>query len=886
MQHPKNTEPSPLLLRLFRWFCKPEYHPDIEGDLLEMFEDRCDARGHRHAQWLLFFDILLLFRPSLIKPLSGLNPFKYPTMFKSNLKIAWRHLVKQRFVTIINLSGLIIGMTAALFIWQYVNYERSYDDFHELEDRIYRVRTDRIDDGVPFMQFAGGTAGIAPLMKKSFPEVEDYVKLYGSGEAIFAYGDNQSIRGEKVYFATASIFDVFSFPMVQGDPQTALTEPFTACLSETTARKLFGDENPVGKTITRNKTQQYKVTGVFADCPSNSHLKFNILLSYVTFSDVLTEGDASETSLTWDGFFSYLLLKPQTDWQALEAKIPDAVAANYNEGIQESVAFYLQPLEDIHLNSNYLIEAEVNGSGSTVKFLLIIGISVLLIAWFNYINLSTANSELRAKEVGVRKVLGGSPNKLVGQFLTEAALLNLFAIAVSFFLVWALHPFFESLIGEDIPRILFSDSSLLGITAGILVLGTLLSGLYPAFILSSFKPILTLKPGAVGKSSGSGKWLSRGLVTMQFIASVALIAGTMIVYRQLHFLQDTKLGLNIDQTLIVKGPKGLDSTIVQKAAVFKQQVENIGEVKKLAASTSIPGQSFGWTAGGVHRLGTPDEDSENFHVMAADVDYTQLYEMELAAGRHMSDAMVSDGSTACLLNETGVELLKFDSPEDAIGKSIEFWGEQFTIIGVLKDFYQESPKAEVEPLVLRARPANWGVDYYSVKLNTQQLTKSLAGIEASWSNIFPGNPFEYFFLDEHFNQLYESETQFSKVFTLFSGLAIFVSCLGLFALVTFMTERKRKEIGVRRVLGASVGNIVGLLSRDFIKIIAVALVIATPLAWYTMQQWLEGFANRISIPWWFFGLAGIMALGIAFLTVGFQSARAALADPVEALRNE
>lgn len=885
MQSPKNAEPSKLLLRLFRWFCKPEYHPDIEGDLLEMFEDRKEEHGPRYAQWFLFFDILLLFRPTIIKPISGLNPFKYPTMFKSNLKIAWRHLLKNRFVTSINLSGLIIGMTAALFIWQYVHYERSYDDFHENADRIYRVRTDRIKDGVPFMQFAGGTAGIAPLMKNSFPEVEDYVKLTSSGEAIYAYRQDKSMLVKKVYFATTSIFDVFSFPLLKGDPQTALSEPFTACISASTAETLFGNEDPIGKTITRNKNQQYKVTGIFADCPANSHLKFNILLSYVTFSDVLTEGD-SETSMTWDGFFSYLLLKPNADWQALEAKIPMAIEANYEEDIQKSVAFYLQPLPDIHLNSNYLVEAEVNGNGNTVKFLFLIGISVLLIAWFNYINLATANSELRAKEVGVRKVLGGSSGKLVGQFLTEAALINIFAIVTSFALVWVLHPFFESLVGEKSPLILFSDGRLLGLTALILLVGTLLSGLYPAFILSSFKPILTLKPGFSGKAKGGRQWLSKGLVTLQFIASVGLIAGTMIIYKQLSYLQDTKLGLNIDQTLIIKGPIGTDSTFVQKSSVFKQEVEKIGEVKKLVASTSIPGQAFGWTAGGVHRIGAPEDESESFHVMAADVDYTQLYEMELAAGRHMSDQMGSDGKTACLLNETGAKLLQFESPDDAIGKNLEFWGEQFTIVGVLKDFYQESPKAEIEPLVLRARPSNWGVDYYSVKLNTQNLSSSMAGIESSWTTLFPDNPLEHFFLDDHFNKLYESEERFSKVFTLFSGLAILVSCLGLFALVTFMTERKRKEIGVRRVLGASVGSIVSLLSKDFVKIIGLALVIATPLAWYVMQQWLEGFANRISIPWWFFALAGVIALGIAFATISFQSARAALADPVDAIRNE
>lgn len=882
----KHTHPSKHLLRLFQWFCRPEYHPDIEGDLLELFEDRKEEHGVTFAQWLLLFDILLLFRPSIIKPITLFQYFKYPTMFKSNLKIAWRHLLKNRFVSLINLAGLVIGMTAALFIWQYVHYERSYDDFHEKANRIYRVRTDRLNDGVTQMQFAAGTAGIAPLMKSSFPEVEDYVKLTGAGEAVYAYGQDKSLRAGQVYYAMPSIFQVFSFQLLKGNPETALSEPFTACISETMAKQLFGNEDPIGKTITRNQRGQYKITGIFADCPPNSHLKFNLLLSYITFSDVLAADSGSETSMGWDGFYSYLLLQPGTDWRALEAKIPNAVEANYDADTRARLAFFLQPLQDIHLTSDYLIEAEVNGNGKTVSFLFIIGISVLLIAWFNYINLSTANSELRSKEVGVRKVLGSSPRKLVVQFLTEAALLNLSAIVISFALVWALHRPFESLIGASIPHSLFSDARLLGITSGLLLLGTLLTGLYPAFILSSFKPIIVLKPGVSSHRKGHSRWLSRGLVTLQFVASVGLIASTLIIGRQLKYLQESKLGLNIDQTLVVKGPNITDSTFVNKATLFKQEVEQLATVQKLAASTSIPGQAFGWMAGGVRRVGASEEQSENFHVMAADTDYSELYEMELAAGRHLSAEMVSDGQSACLLNETGAALLQFESPEAAIGQSIEFWGGQYVVAGVLKDFYQQSLKAAVEPLALRAiRPEN-GAAFFSIKLATPQLEQSLAGIEASWQQLFSGNPFEHFFMDDHFNKQYIAEKRFSKVFTLFSGLAIFVSCLGLLALVTFMTERKRKEIGVRRVLGASVSHIVSLMSRDFLRLIILALLIATPLSWYVMQLWLEGFANRISIPWWFFAVAGVLGLSIAFITIGVQSLRAATADPVDALRSE
>ena len=751
MQKKEWSGPPSLILSLFRWFCRPEYHPDIEGDLIEIYEIRRQERGVSYARWMLFFDIVALFRPSIIKPISFFNPFNQPTMFRNNIKIAWRHLWKNSFVSLTNLLGLIIGMTAALFIWQYVYFERSYDDFHEKGDRIYRVRTERIKDGVPFMKFAAGTAAAAPLLKDNFPQIEDYVKLRNAPDAVFSYQKEKSLREDKAFFATPSIFNVFSFPLLEGDVNSALEAPFTACISQSTSLKLFGQTDPIGKSVKVNDEMEFKITGVFKDVPENSHIKFNVLLSYVTFSDVLNEGAPTETSATWDGYYSYILLRPESNWRQIESEIPAVIENTYGEDMRKSLALYLQPLQDIHLTSHYLFEAEINGNERTVKFLFIIGISVLLIAWFNYINLSTANSELRAKEVGVRKVLGGNQGKLVKQFLTEAVILNIFAITISLFLVRILHPFFESLIGSKIPLSLFSDGKLFGVIILVLLLGTLLSGLYPAFVLSSFKPIQVLKSGRNGHGP-SKRILSKGLVTLQFVASVGLIISTLVINKQLNFLQEKKLGLEIDQTLIIKGPKVIDSTFASKAYIFKQEAEQMASVTQLAASTSIPGRSFGWTAGGVHRVGAPENESENFHVMAADVEYSQLYEMQLAAGRHMSDQMGSDESIACLLNEKGAELLQFESPEAAIGQQIEFWGDRFTIVGVLKDFYQESPKSEIEPLVLRSRPAHWQADYYSIKMNTQGITNSLAGIEDIWKKHFPEDPFEYFFLDEYFNE--------------------------------------------------------------------------------------------------------------------------------------
>lgn len=804
-------------------------------------------------------------------------------MFTNNLKIAWRHLLKNKFISFVNLTGLVVGMTAVLFIWQYVAFEKSYDNFHENADRIFRIRTDRVKDGVTFMQFAGGAACAAPVIKKNFSEVEDYVKLYGSQDAIYSTEDKATFQLKKVYYAMPSIFTMFSFPMVKGDPKTSLAEPFTACLSESTAKMMFGQADPIGKTITRNGSDQYKITGVFKDSPKNSHLKFNLLLSYITYTDVFVDGNDAETAPYWDGFYSYIMLKPQADWKNLEKKFPRVMEKTYDKKASEEVLFYLQPLKDIHLTSNYLFETELPGDGNAVRFLLIIGCLVLIIAWFNYINMATARSQLRAKEVGVRKVLGSTKKTLISQFLTEAALINIIAIICSFSLAQILRPWFMDLIGKEMPFTIFSNTSLLLGILSIFFIGTLLIGFYPAFLLSSFKPITALKSGVNSNKAGGANWLRRGLVVVQFIASAGLIASTIIVFNQLQFMQETKLGVDIDQTLIVKGPIVRDSIRATKANVFNREVEKLSAVESVSCSSSIPGQPFGWTAG--IQLWGKENAHEGFHAIAVDHNYTDAYQMEFVAGRPMSKEMGADQNT-CILNERGVQQFKLGTPKDALGVDVDFWGERLKIIGVVKNFHQESPKSIVEPMIMKLRAENSAAAYHSIKLKTKDLSSTITSISATWAELFPDNPINYFFLDEHFDKQYASDQLFGRVFALFSGLAIFVSCLGLFALIAFMAERKKKEIGIRKVLGANVMNIVGLLSKDFFKLVLLALFIAIPFSWYFMNSWLDNFANRIDIQWWVFGIAGIVSVGIAFITMSFQSIKAALANPTESLKSE
>lgn len=807
-------------------------------------------------------------------------------MFKNNIKIAWRHLLKDKFISLINFTGLVVGMTAAIFIWQYVSFEKSYDQFHENADQIVRVRTDRVRDGVAFMQFAAGAACAGPVIHKNFPEVEDYVKLVGSSNAIYSTKKEVTFNPEKVYYAMPSFFDIFSFSLVKGDPKTCLNEPFTACITEATAKKMFGDTDPIGQTIIRNNDREYKVTGILKEAPLNSHLKFDILLSYITYSDVLyADGDgSSETDLYSDGYLTYLKLSSQTDWKVLEAKLPEALTKAFDEDANNDVVFYLQPFKDIHLTSNFLFEPDTPGDGNAVNFLWLIGSLVLLIAWFNYVNLSTARSELRAKEVGVRKVVGSGRVSLIRQFMTEAGLMNFLAIVSALAATQVLSPWFIQLIDKPIPTNIFSNISLLATILGVFLVGTILTGLYPAFLLSSFKPITALTQGKRKDRKYGGNWLRKGLVLCQFIASVGLIASTIIVYNQLNFMQQKELGVNIDQTLVIKSPIVADSTTFEKGRTLIKELGQLAAVKEVTSSTSVPGRPFGWTAG-ISKLGENEQLGVGFHALAADDNYAETYGLELVAGRYLEKEMGAD-NLSCILNEKGVEVFKIESPEAAIGADINFWGDRMKVVGVVKDFHQESPKSVVEPMIMRTFANRFTPDYYSLKLSTQEIAGTINNIERTWTTIFPGSPLDYFFLDDYYQEQYSSDRLFGQAFSLFAGLAIFVSCLGLFALIAFVAERRKKEIGIRKVLGASIPSIVQLLSKEFLGIVVIALLIAAPIAYYAMNNWLDNFAYRIDIQWSVFVIAGLAAILIAFLTVGFQSVRAALANPIETLKTE
>jgi putative ABC transport system permease protein len=805
-------------------------------------------------------------------------------MIINYLKIAWRNLRKQSGYTAINIFGLAVGMAATMLIFQYVNFERSYDRFHEHVDRIVRVTAQRYEHGILSTNWAGGPFAAGNQLKDAFPEVEEYVKLFARPKLVLE-AHQQDFRVEKGFFVTPSFFKVFSFPLTVGDPRTALTEPNTGVVSASLAKRLFGTANPIGQLMNVEREMPIRVTGVYPDFPKNSHIQADYLMSFSTFQKLANPKNEPERSFdnAWDqdGCLTYLLLKPGVDVAALERKLPAFTERKDQRDPKtgDGLSLQLQPLTDIHLYSHLLFEAGPNGDGNAVYVLLCVAFFIISIAWINYINLATARAIGRAKEVGVRKAIGSYRGQLIGQFLIESALLNGMAVGVAFVLITVALPVFNQFTDQELTYdFVASNRFWLGL-GSMYVVGTLLSGLYPAFVLSGFKPVAVLKNGMAGFKEGVT--LRKSLVVIQFAASVFLLVATITVFRQLQFMRSQQLGVAIDQTMVLGRPVN-DSTRVSRTKAFKEYLLNQSGTQRVAISSAVPGEKVEFNAGGIRLLGAPNEAGKQYRVFATDYDFIDAYGLKLLAGRNFNSAMGE--KDAVILNRTGLLQLGFTNPDKAIGQQIDFWGDKLTIVGIIDNFHQQSPREAFEPLILRLDPNVNGA--ISIKMASNESAQMVAVVKQAWQRFFPTDPFEFAFLDEQYDKQYRADDRFGQVFGFFTLLAVLVSCLGLLGLVTFTAQQRTKEIGVRKVLGASVLSIVSLLARDFVKLVLIAILIASPIAWYTMQRWLQDFASRIDIQWWVFALAGLLAVAIALLTVSFQSVKAALVNPVKSLRSE
>ncbi len=819
-------------------------------------------------------------------------------MFKNYFKTAWRNLMKNKVFSFINIAGLSIGMAACLLILQYVSFELSYDQFNKNADDIYRIVNDRYQYSKLVQHGTITYSAIGKAMQDDFPEVINHARVEPFGKTIIST-NNKKIADQNVVAADNSFLTIFSYPFVAGDVQTALKDPHDAVLSESSARKIFDIKNNdfssvVGKIfIMGTDSTPYKITAVCKDVPENSHLKFDILASYITLYSSKNPYTQADYDFTDSDFWHYIQLKHGTDYKKLEAKF-SAFSQRHFQGNKVSGSdekFYLQPLSRAHLYSDFEYEIGDTASATVVWGLLIIAALIIIIAWVNYINLATAKSMERAKEVGVRKVAGATKQQLIRQFLTESFIINVVALAIALLLVVPLQSSFNSLMQHQLSLVYLFKKGLNGYSISValiilIVAGIFVSGFYPAFVLSSFKPILVLK-GKFIKSS-KGIILRKALVIGQFAITVALIVGSVVVYQQIKFINAQQLGMNISQILIVKAPSlsSFDSSFIVRENSFKEEVAKISSVKGAATSNRIAGDEMG-RAFNIHRTGDNNGDSYTMRNMGIDPNFINVYQIKLLAGRNFENTDYNVDYNKLhniIINQNAVKMLGYASANAAIGKSITMFGKQWDIVGVINDYHQKSLRYALEPLVLQ--PFYNTNDAISIKANTQNLTSTIAQIKAKYATFFPGNVFDYYFLDEKFNQQYANDELFEKAFGLFSGFAIFIACLGLFGLSLFATTQRTKEIGVRKVLGASISNIILLLSKDFIKLIIVAFIIASPVAWFVMHNWLQDFAYRINISAWIFIVAGLLSVVIALATISFQAIKAAIANPVKSLRTE
>ncbi len=887
-----SNRPPFIGIKILKLIYASELFDDVYGDLHEIYIDRIEEKGLVYARFYFWLDVFMSVRNYGLRKKIKVTQNNSFAMFKNYFKITMRNIAGDKMYSALNIMGLALGIAAFIFILQYVSYEKSYDKFHSNVDNIYRVRYMVYRSGDLNIDCAAAVPRVGPFMKEKMPEVVDFARAFPM-EGVFAK-DQITFRENRVHIADPSFLKIFDFKLIRGDLSTILNAKDQVVLTESAAKKYFGKTDVVGERLEFHSwvTRTLEVVGVTEDVPHNSHIKYDFLISYETLNDHTRNEEgvsASETAWGWYDFNTYVSLRDGTDPKEFDRKFKEAVYQERKEDFEKydfRSEFPLQPIADIHLYSNLLQESEPEeqGDGQSVALLSIIAVFILLIAWINYINLSTARASKRAKEVGIRKTMGAYRKQLIYQFLSEAFVLNFMSLILGITIVLLGIKYFNQLTNSMLSVSFLMDAGFWLTGIGIFVLGVVLSGLYPAFVLSGFKPSEVLK----GKfaQSNRGIMLRKVLVTFQFAASISLIAGTIIVFQQLRHMHGADLGFELGDKMVVKNPSifqvDVDSLNYNIAKNFKNDLVNNAFVKKLSISSNVPGDEIYWTNGIRKQEDTRDKNRTTY-IVSIDHNYFDLYNIEVVAGSNFQEFMRSD-STSIIVNETQVKELGFNSPEEAIQQKVNFRGEIWQIVGVVEDYHQMSVKNKVSPLTFVHERNEF--NFLTLSLNTENYKNVIQDVEASYLEFFPGNPFDFFFLDDFFNRQYVNETTFSKVFTLFAGFAIIVACLGLFGLASFSAAQKTKEIGVRKVLGAKVDQIVVLLTKEFVIIIALANLIAWPSIYFVMEGWLSGFASRISVSIFVLIASGILVLIIALVTVSFQTIKTAQSNPVKALRYE
>jgi len=790
-------------------------------------------------------------------------------MIKNYFKIAFRNIIRHKAFAAINIAGLAIGMTCSIFILLWVQNELSYDRFHKNEDEIYRITANAGD-----FNAAVNCAGMPPELKIKIPAVKNYVRLSHPSTNVFEVG-NRKFEEKNVFYADSTFLQVFSFSLIKGSPETALMRPDAVLITENMAKKYFSEENPLGKTFRKNNGDNVVVTGVLANIPSNSHLQFDFILPVSSIAQ--TDNDIRTN--TWQNFNFYAYIQLDKNFKATPATIEGLnkqINKIFKEHVNEKelkVDFHLQALKSIHLHSNYQVDLAGHGNIQYVNIFFVVALFILAVACINFMNLATARSARRAKEVGLRKVVGAGRKQLIGQFLGESLLISFLSLLIAVSLVWLLLPAFNDLAGKEL-AIHLLDGKLILIVVGIALLTGLISGSYPALFLSGFRPVEVLK-GSM-KNMGGNLIFRNGLVVVQFVVSIVLLAGTAIVYRQLTYIKNMNLGFDKSNLLYLP----MTGEMWGKQQALKTELKNNPLTADYSITNDLPTNLTSGTVN-VQWEGKDPKSQVVFPTLFVDENFLDVFQMKMLSGRSFSTEFKADTNNF-ILNERAVQIMGM-KVADAVGKPLSLWDIKGTIIGVVKDFNYKPVQNPIEPLIIGLN--KWG-GFTVVRTKPGQTEATIKALGKISADLNPAYPFSYGFLDQDLANLYQGEHRMGRLFNLFAILAIFISCMGLYGLSAFMAEQRTKEIGVRKVLGASVFKVVYLLSTGFTRLILIAVVIAIPVAWFAINSWLKSFAYKVSADWIIFLTASLAALTIALITVSYESIKAAIANPVKSLRTE
>ncbi|MEQ9404489.1 MAG: ABC transporter permease [Cyclobacteriaceae bacterium] len=887
------SSPPKLLKKLLSKFCNPTLWESIEGDLHELFLSDVERHSIRKAKLNYFLNAVAFLRYHRLRKTHNSKTLNNMALIKNYLKVSFRDLKRNKTFTGINLTGLIAGMTVSLLMLQYVLFETGFDRFHKDSDRIYRVINDRYQNGELIQHGTITYPVIGPTLKKDFPEIEAFTRLTYSGRAYLEF-DNQLFLTNQFLIADEHFPSFFSFEMLEGVKATCLDDAYTIVLTKSYAEKLYSNDQDlnalIGKFIEFNGNP-LKITGIMADPPTDSHLQFELLISYKTFIE--RAGDGADNSWEWSDFYHYVRLKEGIDVASLDEKMADFGVRYFKQGEVSGgeEKFFLQPLSEAHLNNTMEYEIGQVTNGKIVWLMLSIAIFIIIIAWINYINLNTSRAIQRAKEVGIRKSIGALRGQVINQFLVETLTLNMIALIISLWLTWILQPSFNQLTGLDLSMLVLWNASVGQIPfplffAFVLLVSLFLVAIYPALLVTRFGTQDILKGSF--KLKGEIVWLRKGLVIFQFCIAVVLITASITISRQIDFMLNQDLGVDIKNTMVIYGPSQSqwDSTFISKTDRLKNEISSLAGVHLVTWSSRVIGERMGRIFQ-IKSSADPEAANLTSNFFNTDHTFSELYGMQLMAGRDfLPEDHNFDGDLVknIVINQSAVKLLKFKDERDAVGKTVYFWNKNWTIIGIVKDFHQRSLHSKIEPVVLI--PYFDTSHHISIKLTSEPSESLVSSIEKKFKNVFPGNYFDYFFLEDQYLANYSDEMRMGKISTIFTFLSILIATLGLYGLIAITVIRKTKEIGMRKVLGASTGQLLGLLSKEFLLLVFLASLIGAPLSYFALSEWKAGFAYSEEISIGIVALSSIALVFVSMLTIVLQTQKISGNNPIKSLRYE